>query len=231
RVMPSTPFRTLVVDDEGLYAQAIARALDREGIACDVACCAAAARATGMPRYTDKAQQLRDVKDSLNTINATLNQVSIDPQSASQAKASLDALIAEHGSNPAFDRLLDRFRSVVPRVVDPLKDQTRELKNQAERAATLEEALYLSRQAKQNLDQIRNLEGVDESLDRLQVEIDRLQRRIQKYDNDLQSAERAYEARPTWPAEAARISVEVCERYPNEPGVSLARGFGFLREE
>jgi tetratricopeptide (TPR) repeat protein len=180
----------------------------------------AAARATGMPRYTDKAQQLQNVKDSLNTINATLIQVAIEPQSASQAKASLDALIAEYGSNPAFDRLLDRFRSIVPRVVDPLKDQTRELKNQAERAATLEEALYLSRQAKGNLDQIRNLEGVDESLDRLQVEIDRLQRRIQRYDNDLQSAERAYEARPSWPAEAARISAEVRERYPNDPGVS-----------
>jgi hypothetical protein len=160
------------------------------------------------------------VKDRLNSIGTVLNQTAIDPQSASQAKASLDALIAQYGSNPAFDRLFERFRTVVPRVVEPLKDQTRELKNQAERAATLEEALYLSRQAKSSLDQIRNLEGVDESLDRLQIEIDRLQRRIQKYDGDLQSAERAFEARPGWPAEAARISAEVRERYPNDPGVS-----------
>lgn len=180
----------------------------------------AAALATGMPKFTDRAGQLRGVKESLQAINSTLNQGTIDPQSASQAKASLDVLIAEYGKNPAFDRSLERFKAVVPRVVEPLKDQTRDLKTQAERAATLEEALYLSRQGKQNLDQIRNLEGVDESLDRLQNEIDKLQRSIQKYDNDLQSAERAYQDHPSWPAEAARISAEVRERYPNDPGVS-----------
>ena len=117
-------------------------------------------------------------------------------------------------------RLLERFKSVVPRVVEPSKDQTRSLKNQAERASTLEEALYLAKQAKLNLDQIRNLEGVDESLNRLQNEIDKLQRTIQKYDDDLQNAIRAYEDHPQWPAEAARLSAEVRERYPNDPGVS-----------
>jgi hypothetical protein len=104
-------------------------------------------------------------------------------------------------------------------VVEPLTEGARSLKNQAERAGTLEEALYLAKQAKQNLDQIRNLEGVDESLNRLQNEIDSLQRRIQKYDNDLQSAGRAYENNPSWPAEAARLSAEVRERYPGDPGV------------
>ena len=104
--------------------------------------------------------------------------------------------------------------------MEPLKDQTRSLKNQAERASTLEEALYLAKQAKLNLDQIRNLEGVDESLNRLQNEIDKLQRTIQKYDDDLQNAIRAYEDHPQWPAEAARLSAEVRERYPNDPGVS-----------
>ena len=86
--------------------------------------------------------------------------------------------------------------------------------------------MYLSKQAKQSLDQIRNLEGVDESLDRLQNEIDKLQRDIQRYDNDLQTAMRAYENRPNWPAEAARLSAEVRERYPNDPGVlRLKRNF------
>ena len=180
----------------------------------------AAARATGLPKYADKATSLRQVKDNSRSIVETLNQAVIEPQAASQAKASLDTLIAEHGANPAFDRLLERFKTVVPRVVEPLKEQTRSLKNQAERAATLEEALYLARQAKGSLDQIRNLEGVDESLDRLGNEIDGLQRLIQKYDNDLQAAGRAYESRPNWPIEAARISAEVLERFPNDPGVS-----------
>jgi hypothetical protein len=80
--------------------------------------------------------------------------------------------------------------------------------------------MYLAKQAKESLDQIRNLEGVDESLDRLGQEIDRLQRDIQKYDNDLQIAQQAYESRPNWPSEAARRSAEVRERFPNDPGVN-----------
>jgi tetratricopeptide (TPR) repeat protein len=180
----------------------------------------AAARATGLPKFTDKVGELRQVKDNLRNIYETLNEAAIEPQAASEAKASLDIMVTEHGSNPAFDRLIERFKSVIPRVVEPLKDQTRSLKNQAERASTLEEALYLARQAKHNLDQIRNLEGIDESLNRLQTDIEGLQRLIQKYDNDLHSAEQAYENRPSWPAEAARISADVRQRFPNDPGVS-----------
>jgi tetratricopeptide (TPR) repeat protein len=178
-----------------------------------------AALATGLPKYTDRLRELRQVKDSLQAIYETLNQAAIEPQTASQAKANLDTLIAVYGENSLFDKLLERFKTVVPRVVEPLKEQARSLKNQADRAPTLEEALYLSQQAKQNLDQIRNLEGVDQSLDRLQNEIEKLQRDLQRYDNDLQSATRAYEDRPAWPAEAARISAEVRGRYPNDPGV------------
>ncbi|HSF80770.1 MAG TPA: hypothetical protein VLA49_06030 [Anaerolineales bacterium] len=207
------------IDAENVYEEGLAlfqqgqveAAIDRVG---------AAALATGLPKYTDKSQQLRQVKETLSTIYTTLHQATVDPQSASQAKASLDMLVAEHGNNPAFERLLERFKSVVPRVVEPLREQTRSLKNQAERASTLEEALYLAKQAKESLDQIRNLEGVDESLERLQSEIDKLQRTIQKYDNDLQNAIRAYEDNPSWPAQAARASAEVRQRYPNDPDAS-----------
>jgi tetratricopeptide (TPR) repeat protein len=178
-----------------------------------------ASRATGLPKYNDKAGDFRRVRESLRSIYETLSQTVIDPQAASSAKTELDALVVEYGNNPAFDKVIDRFKTVVPRVVEPLKEQARSLKNQAERAGSLEEALYLARQAKHNLDQIRNLEGVDESLNRLQNEIDQLFRDIQRYDNDLQSATRAYENRPSWPAEAARMSAEVRERYPNDPGV------------
>jgi len=160
------------------------------------------------------------VRESLRDIYETLSQTVIQPQAASEAKTELDSLTVEYGANPAFDKVIDRFKTVVPRVVEPLKEQTRAMKNQAEQANTLEEALYLAKQAKENLDQIRNLEGVDESLNRLQNELDQLQRSIQKYDTDLQSASRAYENRPNWPSEAARISAEVRERYPNDPGVS-----------
>lgn len=182
-----------------------------------------ASRATGLPKYADRAQTLRQVKESLRSIYETLNQGVIDPQAASQAKATLDTLTAEYGANPAFEKLVERFKSVVPRVVDPLKDQTRSLKNQATHAATLEESLYLAKQARQYLDQIRNLEGVDESLERLQHELEKLHRDLQKYDNDLQSAMRAYENNPGWPSEAARLSAEVRTRFPNDPGVLRLR--------
>lgn len=179
----------------------------------------AASAATGMPKYAERVQSLRKVKDSLRSIYDNLNLAELDPQTASQAKASLDALVVEYGENPAFDRLIERFRAITPRVAEPLKEQTRTLKNQAEHATTLEEGLYVNKQARQNLAQIRNLEGIDESLDRLQTEIERQQRSYQKFDNDLQAANQAYEKNPAWPAEAARLSSEVVKRFPVDPGV------------
>ena len=179
----------------------------------------AAVGATGMPKYSERAQSLRKVKDSLRSIYDSLNQAELEPQTASQAKANLDALVVEYGENPAFERLIERFKAITPRVVEPLKEQTRSLKNQAEHATTLEEGLYLNKQARQSLAQIRNLEGVDESLDRLQSEIERQQRAYQKFDSDLQAANQAYEKNPAWPAEAWRLSAEVVKRFPIDPGV------------
>jgi hypothetical protein len=179
----------------------------------------AAVGATGMPKYSERAQSFRKIKDNLRSIYDSLNQAELDPQAASKAKANLDALVIEFGENPAFERLIERFKAITPRVVEPLKEQTRTLMNQAEHAATLEEGLYLSKLARQSLAQIRNLEGVDESLDRLQTEIERQQRTYQKFDNDLQAANQAYEKNPAWPAEAARLSAEVVKRFPIDPGV------------
>ncbi len=179
----------------------------------------AAVGATGMPKYSERAQSLRKVKDSLRSIYDSLNQAELEPQAASQAKANLDSLVVEYGENPAFERLIERFKAITPRVVEPLKEQTRALMNQAEHATTLEEGLYLNKQARQSLAQIRNLEGVDESLDRLQNEIERQQRAYQKFDNDLQAANQAYEKNPVWPAEASRQSAEVVKRFPIDPGV------------
>jgi tetratricopeptide (TPR) repeat protein len=179
----------------------------------------AAVGATGMPKYSERAQSLRKVKDSLRSIYDSLNQAELEPQAASQAKANLDALVVEYGENPAFERLIERFKAITPRVVEPLKEQTRLLKNQAEHATTLEEGLYLNKQARQSLAQIRNLEGVDESLDRLQSEIERQQRTYQKFDTDLMAANQAYEKNPAWPAEASRLSAEVEKRFPIDPGV------------
>lgn len=178
-----------------------------------------ALRATGLPKYEDKAKALRQVKETLRSMNETLSNTVIEPQELSRIKSELDALMAEYGDNPLFARTQERLQTAIPRVVEPLKEQTRNLKNQADRATTLEEALYLSNQARQQLNQIRNLEGFDETLDRLQRDVEQQLQKIQKYDDDLQQARRAYERKPNWPREAAQISEEVRDRYPNDPGV------------
>jgi tetratricopeptide (TPR) repeat protein len=179
-----------------------------------------ASRATGLPKYSDKAQQFRQIRETLRGIHEILSALNLEPKMVAQAKADLDSLTAEYGDNPTFQRLRSRLEGVIPRAVAPLKDQARSLKAQAERADTLEETLYLARQAKTQLDQIRNLEGMDESLDRLQVEIDRLIRKVEEFEDELAQANNAYENNKRWPARAARLSQEVRQLYPGDPGVA-----------
>jgi tetratricopeptide (TPR) repeat protein len=178
-----------------------------------------ALRATGLPKYEEKARTYRGVKESLRNSNEVLGMANIEPKALSQIKVDLDNLISEHGENAVFIRLKERMGTVIPRVVTPLKEKTRSLKTQAERAPTLEGALYLANQAKAMLDQIQNLEGFDDSLDRLQNEVDRLVTSIQKLDEELQMASREYEKKQKWPSAAARLSSEVRSRFPNDPGV------------
>lgn len=177
-------------------------------------------RATGLPKYADRAQAMRKFKETLRNINDVLNSTQTDPKVLLQIKSDLDNLISEQGENPALQRLRTRLESVIPRVVGPLKDQARDLKNQAERSPTIEESLFFARQARQQLEQIRNLEGMDDSLDRLNNEVDRLIREIQRLSDDLANGNASFEQHKNWPVEAFRISAEVRKRYPNDPGVT-----------
>jgi len=177
-----------------------------------------AARATGLPKYSDRAQILRRVKETTRAINETLNSPNIDPKMVTQAKADLDLLVAEYGENPALLRLRSRLEAVTPRAVAPLQEQARTLKAQVERATTLDEALYLGRQARAQLDQIRNLAGLDENLDRLQNEIDRLIRDVMRYQDELAQATASFENHRSWPAQADRISLEAATALPQRPG-------------
>lgn len=186
-----------------------------------------AARATGLPRYADKATELRRIKDSLRRINDLLSSADLDARQAVSAKSELDRLVGDYGDNQIFSRPRSRLEVVVPRLVAPLKEEARTLKSQARQAPTLESALNLAKQARQGLDQIRSLEGMDAELERLQGEVDSQIRTIQKNENDLNLAQLAYESRRSWPAEAAKLSVEVRENFPNDPGVArLKRQLG-----
>jgi tetratricopeptide (TPR) repeat protein len=207
------------IDAENAYEEGI-RQLEAGRIDEAIERVEAAAFATGLPRYSDKASELRKVKELLRKIAETINAPEANPRSVAQAKAELDILASEYGENPSITRLRDRMTSVIPRVVGPLKDNTRGLVSQAASAPTIENTLFLANQAKQQLDQIRNLEGLDDNLDRLQIEVDSLLRTAEQADHDLKLATAAYEAKKNWPSEAWHLSVEVRRRYPNDPGVA-----------
>lgn len=177
-------------------------------------------RATGLPKYADRAQSMRKYKETLRSINEVLSSSSNDPKILVQVKADLDNLSSEQGDNPALQRLRGRFESTIPRIVGPLKDQARDLKNQAERCATIEESQFFARQAKQQLDQIRTLQGMDDSLDRLNNDVDKIIRETQRLSDEIATANISYENHKNWPAEAFRISAEARNRYPNDPGVA-----------
>ncbi len=179
-----------------------------------------AAFATGLPKYTDKAQEFRRVRDTLRKISEKISSPDTDPKSISQAKSDLDILVGDYGENPAIARLRSRMEAVIPRVTAPLKENTRAIVSQAASAPTIENTLALAQQARQQLDQIRNLEGLDDNLDRLQVEVDTLFRNAQQADHDLKLAIASYEGKKSWPSEAWRLSGEVRSRYPNDPSVA-----------
>ncbi len=180
-----------------------------------------AARATGLPKYSDKAQDMRRVKAAIQTINEALNAPAADAKSIAQSKTELDALLVQNDQNPVLLKLKTRLESVIPSVTSPLKEEIRSLKTQSERSQTLDAAQMKARQAKVVLDQARSLSGTrgDDEFNQLQEEIDEILDNIQRYHDELQQALVVFNTNPSWPAAADRMSRELRGRYPNDPGV------------
>ena len=184
-----------------------------------------AARATGLPKFSDKAQEIHRFKSSVETIGEAINATTADAKSIASAKSDLDGLLLHYDQNPALLKLKTRFESIIPRVTEPLKDQIRILKGQAEKAQTIESALTKIRQARQILEQARSLGKVDDEFGDLQEEIDRFTQTIQRFQDELQQAMVVLNTNRSWPASAARMSQELRGRFPNDPGVmELSRG-------
>jgi tetratricopeptide (TPR) repeat protein len=179
----------------------------------------AAAQATGLPKYNDRAQEMRKAKAAIHSLAETLNAPISDPKDVAQAKSALDGLYLQFGNNPAFTALKEHLQTIIPNVVEPLKDQVNSLKIQADRAQTLDTVLTKARQAKQVLDQARNLGYTDETLDQLQNDIEKLFREIQRYEDEIQQAATVINSNRAWPAAAAQISQDVRARYPNDPKI------------
>lgn len=178
-----------------------------------------AARATALPRYNDRVQSLRQVREHLRQATEILNASTPTPKAVARAKNILDGMILEYGENPTLGRLHTRLELVIPKVLEPLKEQVHSLRSQAERAQTLDAAQARLQQARQVLEQVRILGPADDDLEMLQEEIDRQAREIQRYQEELQQANVVLNTNRSWPAAAARVSQEVRNRYPNDPGV------------
>jgi tetratricopeptide (TPR) repeat protein len=178
-----------------------------------------AAQATGLPRYIDRTQEMRKAKAMVQSIAESLNSSSSDAKVFIPLKATLETLVLQFGENPAFQKLKDRFQTLVPMMVEPLKDQVQSLKTQADRGQTLDIVTSKARQAKEILDQIKHLGYSDESITQFQDDIDRLFQETQRYEDELQQAFTVYNANRSWPAAAAQISQNVRARYPNDPRV------------
>ena len=179
----------------------------------------AAAQATGLPRYIDRVQEMRKARSAMQTIAEWLTSANTDPKNIAQVKTGLDALYLQYGENPAFRKLKERFLALIPAAVEPLKDQARALKTQADQSQTLDAAAAKARQAKELLDQARNLGYSDETILQLQGEIEKLSREVQRYEDELQQGITVFNSNRARPAPAAQISQNVRARYPNDPRV------------
>lgn len=178
-----------------------------------------AARATGLPRYNDRVQSMRQVKEQLRQATEILNATTPVPKAVARAKNILDGMMLEYGENPTLVRLHTRLELTIPKVLQPLKEQVRTMKSQAARSQTIESAQSKLVQARQVLDQIRSLEPADDELQTLQDEIDSQARDVQRYQEELQQANVILNTNRSWPAAASRMSQELRSRYPNDPGV------------
>lgn len=178
-----------------------------------------AARATGLPRYNDRVQAMRQVKEQLRQATEILNASQPNPKAVGRAKHIVETMTLEYGDNPTLGRLRTRLDLAIPKVLEPLKEQIRTLKAQADRSQTLDSAQGKLQQARQVLDQIRNLGPGDDDIEDLQEGIEHQSREIQRYQEELQQSNVVLNTNRSWPAAAAKMSQEVRSRFPNDPGV------------
>jgi tetratricopeptide (TPR) repeat protein len=186
-----------------------------------------AAQVTGLPRYGERLQTLLKERDQIENNIEALSAPMLEPKTVSQARSILDGLVLKYGLNPTLQRLKSQVEAAIPRVVAPLKDQIQALKTQAARAQTIESARNRAQQARQLIDTVRSQGYWDEEMDRLQNEVDKLLQDQTRYSDQLEQARTVLEANRSWPSAAARMSVDLRTRYPNDPDVvELNRSLG-----
>lgn len=180
----------------------------------------AAAQMTGLPRYRDKAQEFRQIKESLRILADILYVGTNDPKTLIQAKSDLDVLAGEYSDHPAIQKLRTRLDLLLPKVVENLSQQARSLLSQADRAQSLDSSRSLLEEASKQIQQLKQLGNQDEQTDQLQKDLNRLLSELSNSEDTLRRALESYENNRSWPAKAAAMSVDIRKRYPNDPHVA-----------
>lgn len=178
-----------------------------------------AAQVTGLPRYQDRLQVLLKEREAIETSFEALNASILDPKAISQAKTVLDSLLLKYGENPTLLRLKSQMEMAIPRVLQPLIDQIQLLKSQAVRAQTIEAARNRARQARQTIEQAKSIQYDNESINQIQNDVEKILQELTRYEDQLDQARLIVDANRSWPAAAVRMSTELRNRYPNDPGV------------
>ena len=180
----------------------------------------AAAQMTGLPRYRDKAQEFRQVKETLRSLSDVLYVGTNDPKILIQAKSDLDMLAGEYSDHPSIQKLRARLDLLLPKVVENLSQQARSLLSQVDRAQSLDSSRSLLDDASRQIQQLQQLGSQDEQTDQLQKDLNRLLSDLGSAEDTLQRASENYESNRGWPAKTAAMSADVRKRYPNDPRVA-----------
>jgi tetratricopeptide (TPR) repeat protein len=180
----------------------------------------AAAQITSLPKYKDKVQEFRQVKETLRSVGDILYVGTTDPKHLIQAKNNLDTLAGEYGEQPTLQKLRTRLELLLPKVSENLSQQARSLLSQAERAQTLDSTQSLLEEAGKQIQHLQLLESQNEQGDQLQKDLNRLMTELKNAEETLQRASESYENNKNWPAKAARMSDQIRKRYPNDLRIS-----------
>ena len=180
----------------------------------------AASQTTGLPRYMNRSQEYHNAKATMQTIAEGLNNSNIDTKTLAQVRKNLDMLNLQFGDNPGFLKLKERYQILVPAVMESLKGQITSLQNQAAQAQVIEAALTKTNQARDLLEQVKELGYPDPTVQELQTENEKLLHQLQVLDDEMRQALALFQSHRSWPAAAVQISKNVRTRFPNDPRVA-----------
>ena len=178
-----------------------------------------AARMTGLPKYSEKAQKLYEFKNSIQSIIDSLSGFDIEPEKIAAAKTKFDLLITDYGENPAILRIKPQLTAAIPRAISPLKDTADSLYSQAKRSSTIDDGLSLAKQAKKYVLQILTLEKNVDGLGKLSNSIDKLIADFEQYQDEINQAFISFENNKNFPQKAAKLSQYVRQRFPDDPQI------------